>query len=65
MKLNLRRHMRFINSWMFFLRPGFGLFVKKKGGQNLYRDSGGSVFEFSHGKTHPIQLSFDAAIKTA
>ena len=23
----------------------------------------GSVFEFSHGKTHPIQLSFDTAKK--
>ena len=23
----------------------------------------GSVFEFSHGKTRPIQLSFDAATK--
>ena len=64
MKLNLRRHMRFINPWMFFLRPGFGLFVNKKEGR-ICMGIRGSVFEFSHGKTHPIQLFFDAAIKTA
>ena len=61
MKLNIRRHMRFVNPWI------FGLCLNKKRGGGAKSVCGfEDPFSNSHtGKTRPIQLSFDAATQTA